>query len=522
MRLDEDGRILNLGTNHRGPQEVKSIDPFQKSAELLLEEGHFDQNFRRRSKRYIKKMQNEISGDGARSKQDVPITAYGILDVVNPPYNLHVLANTYEISPVNYAAINAKVNNVVGLGYRLAPSRAVIRKVEQLQSEEGSEDKLKKFRKKLNSAQGALEDWLESRNNEETFTAIMTRVMTDVEAMGNGFVEIGRKTTGEIGYIGHIPAQNMRVRRKRDGFVQLVSGYGVSQAIFFANFGDEKPVDPINGGVPNEIIHIKTYTPVSSYYGAPAVIPSQNAIVGNDLSSKYNLEYFEHKAVPRQILWLKGATMSPNAEQELFDFLAGLKGNHHRTAIIPIPGDTPENKVEVKMEAVEESIQDSSFTTYKKMNALEILAAHRVPPSKIGMQESGGLAAMREADRTFKEQVCRPLQKDISKKVNGIIQEMSDLFEFQFNELTLTDEDSQSKIDERYLRMKTLLPNEVRQRMNLPALPEGDKAVQLTSQQNAELNTRASGNRERDQQRAGGADNNETSRNEQGEGRQTQ
>jgi capsid portal protein len=45
------------------------------------------------------------------------------------------------------------------------------------------------------------------------------KVYTDLQATGNGFLEIGRTVTGEIGYVGHIPATTVRVRRLRDGFV---------------------------------------------------------------------------------------------------------------------------------------------------------------------------------------------------------------------------------------------------------------------------------------------------------------
>jgi capsid portal protein len=126
---------------------------------------------------------------------------------------------------------------------------------------------------------------------------------------------------------------------------------------------------------------------------------------------------------------------------------------------------------------------------------------HRTPASKVGSGE-GGLAASREADRTFKEQVCRPAQDSIEKKINRIIAEKTDIFRFEFKELTLTDEETQSKIDERYLRMKVIVPNEVRPRLGLSSLAEGDKPVQLTGQQAAEQTAQATGNRMRDQQRA--------------------
>ncbi len=54
------------------------------------------------------------------------------------------------------------------------------------------------------------------------------------------------------------------------------------------------------------------------------------------------------------------------------------------------------------------------------------------------------------ADKTFKEQVCRPAQMILEKKLNKIFEEKTDALTLKFNELTLTDEDTQSKIDERY------------------------------------------------------------------------
>jgi hypothetical protein len=49
------------------------------------------------------------------------------------------------------------------------------------------------------------------------------------------------------------------------------------------------------------------------------------------------------------------------------------------------------------------------------------------------------------------------------------------MFHLKFNELTLTDEDTQSKIDERYLRMQVVVPNEIRAKKGWPALDGGDE-----------------------------------------------
>jgi capsid portal protein len=175
------------------------------------------------------------------------------------------------------------------------------------------------------------------------------------------------------------------------------------------------------------------------------------------------------------------------------------------------------------MEPVEAGTQDSSFNTYRKMNRDEILLAHRTPINKIGTPEGINLAAARDADKTFKEQVCRPAQDILEKKINRLIKEMTDALEIKFNELSLTDEDTQSKIDERYLRMQVITPNEVRTRKGMVPLDGGDEPVILKPQQQAEVRAQAGNTRTRDQERQNNSpDISGEGRNAQGDGRQVE
>jgi HK97 family phage portal protein len=314
----------------------------------------------------------------------------------------------------------------------------------------------------------------------------------------------------------------MRVRRLRDGFIQLLYG----KAVYFRNFGDVDTESPIAGGEdrPNEVIHLKKYTPTNNYYGIPDIIAAQNALAGNEFAGKYNLDYFENKAVPRYIITVKGAKLSPESERKLLEFFqVGLRGKNHRSLYIPLPADSPDSKVEFKMEPIEAGTQESSFNLYRKANRDEILLAHRVPINKIGTPEGVNLAVARDADKTFKEQVCRPAQMTLEKKLNKIIEEKTDALSLKFNELTLTDEDTQSKIDERYLRMQVITPNEVRIRKGMIPLDGGDDMVELKPQQQAEIRAQANNTRVRDQQRQGNSpDISGEGRNAQGDGRQVE
>jgi PBSX family phage portal protein len=497
---------------------VIETDPFKIEGEDLKKVIGLSPAFRRKMSRDLQKSFTGIDGTGTQQNLlQQAVTGYAMFDLVQPVYNLEYLSKIYEISPYNYAAINAKVANIVGLGYSFVESKKAMEALDNIEDS----TQLNRARRKMDRIRQQLEIWLEDVNEEETFVETLVKVYTDLEATGNGFIEIGRTTSGNIGYIGHIPAKTMRVRRLRDGFIQLLYG----KAVFFRNFGDMETENPIAGQEdrPNEIIHLKKYTPMNNYYGIPDIVASQNAMAGNEFAGKYNLDYFENKAVPRYIITVKGAKLSTESERKLLEFFqVGLKGKNHRSLYVPLPADSSDSKVEFKMEPVEANIQDSSFNNYRKANRDEILLSHRVPINKIGVPEGVSLASARDADKMFKEQVCRPAQDILEKKLNRIIAEKTDVLILHFNELTLTDEDTQSKIDERYLRMQVITPNEVRIRKGMVPIDGGDEVIQLKPQQAAEQTAQAMNSRTRTQERdSNSPDISGEARNPKGEGRVT-
>ena len=489
-------RIDNLDKMEKS---VKT-DDFLIDAEIAKTYSGLDSNFKRRASRSINKVYT--GQDNTKSKQLFPemdiVTAYGLYDVVVPPYNLDELAWFYENSFANHAAINAKVSNIVGLGYHFINTDATNARLEEAESEE----QLMRAQRKLQRLKAQLGQWMEDLNDEDTFSHILEKVYTDVESTGNGYIEVGRKVNGDIGYIGHIPSTTIRVRRIRDGYIQIVN----QRVVYFRNFQGREQNPITSDPRPNELIHIKKYSPKNSYYGVPDTVASSVAMVGDNLAGRYNIDYFENKAVPRYIVTLKGAKLSVDAEDKLFRFLqSGLRGQNHRTLYIPLPGDSNENKVEFKMDPIENGIQEGSFEKYRKSNRDDILMAHQVPFSKVGGGSGVSIASALSSDRTFKEQVARPAQRNLEKVINKIVKEKTDILTFKLNELTLTDETTQSQIDERYLRMQVVVPNEVRERLGYPSRLGGQDPIILGAQQRAEQAAQANGNRLRDQQRTDNA-----------------
>jgi PBSX family phage portal protein len=520
------------------PEEInvfQAQDPFNKTWDELKDLSGLDNNFKRRTSRVVKSESIEMGKvdasqgyidsaravntgiNGTASKEINPgliyRNGYGLFDVITPPWNLYELANYYDTSFANHAAIDAKVENIVGLGYDFKIAARTMLKLE------GSEAKAAEAaRKRIERAKIELRDWLESLNNDDSFTSSMEKVFTDLQATGNAYLEVGRTVTGDIGYVGHIPSTTMRVRRLRDGYVQVIG----NKVVYFRNFGATNPNPLGTDPRPNEIIHFKEYSPLNTFYGVPDILSAINALYGDALASQYNIDFFSNKAVPRYVVTLKGAKLSPEAEDKMFRFLqTGLKGQNHRTLYIPLPADSDTNKVEFKMEPIENGIQEGSFRDYRKSNRDDILVAHQVPLSKLGGSDSAAIAAALAQDRTFKEQVARPAQRNLEKMINKIVREKTDIVDFKFNELTLTDEIAQSQILERYIKTQIMVPNEAREVLGLPQRDGGNEPFQPKPQDTANDNADRARDGERLNNQSDGSAT-VSGRNPKGEGRASQ
>lgn len=506
---------VKLGSVVETVAPASEIDVFAKDASHFRDMDGVNPNTKRKAARMEKAL---VGTGGARTKRMENIVdqnGYTLFGVCLPPYNLDYLAALFEKSSPHAAAVKAKVNNIVGLGYDWVESDDTKDKVD---SAEGDEEKLKTIRRKLSRMRKQMQDWLDSCNEEDDFLEILRKVWTDYETTGNGYLEIGRAVTGEIAYLGHIPSTSMRIRKKRDGFVQVIA----NRAVFFRNFGDQKTVDPVgNDSRPNEVIHFKKYSPTNGYYGVSDIMSAMHAVTGNEFSARFNLDYFENKAVPRYVIVTKGGTLSATAEQNLVEFFqTSLRGKNHRTLYVPLPADEGDRKVSFEMKPVEAGTQDASFMNYDKSNLNSILMAHGVPLSKVAASAGVSLANSRDSDKTFKEQVCRPDQKVAENKLHKIVKEKTNIFFLKLTELSLTDEDTQSKIDERYLRLGTYVPNEVRSRKGLPGIKKGDEQIEMSPQVKAEQASQAAQSRTRDQNRTANAtDSNGAGRATQGAGR---
>jgi PBSX family phage portal protein len=495
-------------TSPKSPDIQKFFDPLEQGAVFFKAFSGLSPY----TKRKISKAATATSQDA--EDRYYAKNGYGLFDLATPPYNFEELVSFYEASSINHSATDAKVKNIVGLGYNFELSKLAKAKIQAVESETSTD----KIQRKFDKLKNELIAWIDNLNPDEDFEETLDKVAKDYEVIGNGYLEVGRTVTGEIGYLGHVAGSTVRIRRKRDGFVQVVG----DAVTFFRNFGADNP-SPITGDPrPNELIHLKKYSPKSTFYGVPDSVSAATSIIGDSLACEYNVKFFDNSATPRYIATLTGGRLSPQAEDKLFKFLqSSLRGNPHRTLFMPLPQDPLGKEIKFELHRVDDELLDGAWEKYRERNKADILIAHGVPASRVGGESKSATASALSSDRMFKEQVVVPTQRVFESAINKIIKEKTDAVIFNLNELTLTDELSKSQIYERLVRNQVVTPNEVRNELGMPARAGGDKVFEPKPQAAAEQKAQATGSRERDKERTANNSDSTTTvagRNAKGEG----
>ncbi|HEY3398193.1 MAG TPA: phage portal protein [Armatimonadota bacterium] len=392
-------------------------------------------------------LQAFVLGGSAGVSRQLPESVWSELyaggAVVEPPYDLEALAGLYETNATHKACVDAKTINICGLGYRfVARKGAVVADASQRE---------------------ALENLFATCNPDQTFTEVMRMVWTDVECLGNGYLEVTRSSLGEIDGFYHVPATTVRVRGDGAGFLQI---RGAEQRAF-RQLGGAEAVDPNTGAPQNEILHLKKYTPESGYYGVPDIVAALPAVVGDKAAREYNIDFFSNHAVPRLAVIVEGGQLSDDVLAQIQDYMeTEIKGQGHKTLVLDVPG----NDVHIRLEPLTVGVsQDAAFLEYRKANRDEILMVHRVPPSKITVVEHANLANAQDQDSTFREQVVRPEQRRLEYRLNRMISEQMGIsdWRFRFEEMDLSEAREEAEIAQIYHGIGAWTVEEIRARQGL-------------------------------------------------------
>lgn len=380
--------------------------------------------------------------------------------LVRPLYTPLTMAKLLEINTYHMRACKTKAEDVAGNGWTLYP------KVEN--PDEGQQTLVQEFFDK----------------QKEPIEKIIKKLQLDKEAVGYFAMEIareGNKYDGAVDFIGHIPAHTIRIHKSGNKYCQ----YRDNKKSWFRDFGYEKDVEQDTGNevAPgslskekrgNEVIWSINYTPRSSFYGIPDVTPAIGAIAGDISRRDYNISFFSNYGVPAYMVYITGnfdpgdidpeTGKTPLVSQIENKFQEIVK-NPQSVMILTLPTAGEDAKVEVKVEPLSTEVKEASFRLYRNDNRDEVIAAHGIPPYRMGVYETGQLAGNlgKEATIIYYTSIIKPKQNEFNNIINFYILPTLGVTDWTFELRSIDIEDIERDVTQSIMLLQNgiMTPNQV-------------------------------------------------------------
>lgn len=397
--------------------------------------------------------------------------------VVEPPFDLLVLAMLIEHSTELQPAVEAMEINIEGFGYRLDPRVKLDVPEETLDPE--SKKNLKSLQKEVKAEHIKLTNFFNNCSIEDSFTAMRRQTRRDLELTGNAFWEVIRNpVTGDIEQLNHIPSHTMRLgaldkdmvdfERKEphlleDGSVELKTrklqkrfrryvqaklgslsrsfGPGRGHKVrWFKEFQDPRVLDNETGdfvpesklaSVPeekraNEIIHWRLYT-ARSPYGLPRFIGNLITIFGDRAAEEINFITLKNNNIPSMAVLVSNGQLTEGSIARIQEFVESqVQGseNYSRFLLVEAEGQYEGQEGGIKVDIkplTDQQMRDQMFQEYGKNNASKIRRAFRLPPIFIGSADDYSKATAEESRRLADEQVFKPERDEFDSKMNKLL-----------------------------------------------------------------------------------------------------
>jgi len=360
-------------------------------------------------------------------------------NILNPKYDPYYLLALLDLYTYHASCVEAVAVDSSGISFTLKP-------VEEVEQVDSQKNKLLELLK----------------NCTPSINTHLQRVIYDRRSIGYGALEVIRDSTSEsdIVRLKHIPAQTLRrhtdTKRvlhttstgKRVWFVIYGKNYNENGELcdVHADTGDFHPHNSLSASErANELLWTMEYAPGSDYYGRPPIVSCLGSIKGDLAAVKYNNAFFENYGMPKFAVTVTGDFADYDEEpynpdgtvNEDYDITQTLRykigqqikeviKHPHSAICITIPSEGEEGKVELKITPLSVQTEEGHFRMYRKDTRDEVIHAHRMDPSRLGIFDNGALnGSNSEATMaSYKYGTIAPIKAELESMINTLLPEM--------------------------------------------------------------------------------------------------
>lgn len=337
-----------------------------------------------------------------------------------------------------------------------------------------------------------LTEWV--KNFTTPINQTLYQLNYDRRALGCGAIEIIREGTSSspIIDIKHIPlhqlykhSDNCRIKQivnaKHRWFIEYGTNFDEHGTPYDVNYltGETAPYDSLPSDErANEIIWVTDYAPQRKTYGLPKIAPAIRVISGDLSRNNYNTAFFKNYGMPTFAVTITGDFWDYDVDPEdpEYDITKTLKykisqqlkeviKNPHSAVTITVPSAGDEGNVDVNIQPLSVDTKEASFRMYRADNRDEILAAHGVPPYRLGLAITGSLGGnvAEESSSIYNISVVQPLKNDNENMINLLIRNEFEITDWKFsiNDIDKRDTDKDLDRAQKLFNMGAITPREI-------------------------------------------------------------
>ncbi len=359
--------------------------------------------------------------------------------VLQPKYNAKHLIDLLDIYSYHADCVEAVATDTAGIDYTLDP-------IPDMESVESEKELFKEI----------------LENSKPSINVHLKRCIYDRRAIGYGALEVIRESTSEsqIMRLKHIPSHTLSRHTDLKRVLQVTpDGKHIWFVIYGKNYdedGNYADCDadtgewcPYNSLPPekkaNEILWTMEYAPGTDYYGRPPIIATLNSIQGDISAVEYNTAFFKNNGMPQFAVTVTGDFVDYSEEKYImndkgekilnpeYDETQTLRHkiseqikqvikNPHSAICITVPTESEEGNVEVKIIPLAVETKDGHFRMYRKDTRDEVIHAHQVDPSRLGVFDSGNLNGTnaKVTKQSYKYGTIAPIKSEAEAMINQI------------------------------------------------------------------------------------------------------
>jgi len=382
----------------------------------------------------LQKHSLKASVDPQSHSKQVPSDAQLVgKSILNPKYNPYELVELLDLYTYHASCVEAVAIDSTGVNYSLKP-------VEDMEPVDAEKER---FNEVLEASTPSINTHLQ-------------RMVYDRRSVGYGAIEIIREDTSksDIIRLKHIPAHTLRRHTDTKKVLHTSGTKQVWYVIYGKNYnekGELCDVDADTGefypynSLPeerraNELLWSMEYAPGTDYYGRPPIISCLPSISAGLAATRYNTSFFRNYGMPKFAITVTGdfADYDVDPDDPEYDITQTLKyrisqqikeviKNPHSAICITIPSEGEEGNVDLQITPLSVQQEDGAFRLLRKDTRDEVIHAHHVDPSRLGIYDAGTLNGG-NSDNTqssYKYGTIAPIKSECETLINLIAQELN-------------------------------------------------------------------------------------------------